>query len=82
MNSYNIAEKQTRRLYKFFGEKAIISAEEKEQKVKEYQEKLLNIEFPNNGKLRDYQAEGVSWIISNHVNNRSSILADGKFKNQ
>jgi SNF2 family DNA or RNA helicase len=46
-----------------------------------YQASLLKSEYPNGGKLRDYQAEGVSWLISNYVNKRSSILADemGKF---
>ena len=78
LSSFNMAETQSRRLYKFFGENANITAEEKEQKVKEYQEKLQNITFPNGGQLRDYQAEGVSWILSNYINSQSSILADGK----
>jgi len=75
---FAIEEKQKRRLYKFFGEKAQLNSEEKEIKVKDYQDKLSNYEFPNGGKLRDYQAEGVSWILSNYINGRSSILADGK----
>jgi SNF2 family DNA or RNA helicase len=46
-----------------------------------FQDSLLKSEYPYGGKLRDYQAEGVSWLISNYINKRSSILADemGKF---
>ena len=32
--------------------------------------------FKNGGQLRGYQAEGVSWMLSNHINNQGSILAD------
>lgn len=32
--------------------------------------------YKNGGQLRDYQAEGVAWMISNFINGRSSILCD------
>jgi chromodomain-helicase-DNA-binding protein 7 len=48
--------------------------------VKAYQDELANQVFPNGGQLRDYQAEGVTWLISNLINRRSSILTDGKKK--
>jgi hypothetical protein len=70
---------EIRRLYEeVFGEQ---SNSELEDGPASYQETLLKSEYPNEGKLRDYQAEGVSWLISNYVNKRSSILADemGKF---
>lgn len=70
-------EEQSRRLYKFFGDKAVLTSQSKESFVKEYKKRLEEQEFgKDGGKLRDYQAEGVSWLISNYVNNRSSILSD------
>ena len=50
--------------------------EEKESKVKAYQEEMANYVFPNGGQLRDYQAEGVAWLTSNFIFDRSSILCD------
>lgn len=52
--------------------------EEHQEKIKQFQQDLQNIEFKNGGQLRDYQAEGVSWMLANYVHDRSSILADGK----
>mmetsp|Transcript_21523 Transcript_21523/g.44293 ORF Transcript_21523/g.44293 Transcript_21523/m.44293 type:complete len:524 (+) Transcript_21523:349-1920(+) len=69
-------EEQRRRLYKIFGDKAKGSGEEKDEKIKEYQQKLQDHVFVNGGQVRDYQAEGISWMISNYINKRSSILAD------
>jgi hypothetical protein len=43
--------------------------------TKEVQAKV----FRNGGQLLDYQAEGVCWLLGNHVNRRSSILADVSF---
>jgi len=72
----NKHDKEAKQLYKIFGETLKMSDEEKEVKVKEYQSKLATQVFKNGGQLRDYQAEGVSWLMSNHSNKRSSILAD------
>ena len=70
-------EEQKRRLYKIFGENARGTQEERDEKIEEYQQQLVDEEFGNSGnKLRDYQAEGVAWLISNYVNKRSSVLAD------
>jgi hypothetical protein len=69
-------EEELRRSYKFFGEKSAISDEKRDECVQKYQQELQETVFPNGGQLRDYQAEGVSWMISNLVNSRSSILAD------
>lgn len=69
-------EEELRRSYKFFGDKSSISDDKRDKEVRKYQLELENQVFPNGGKLRDYQAEGVSWMISNAVNKRSSILAD------
>jgi SNF2 family DNA or RNA helicase len=69
-------EKEERRLYKIFGDKIKHSDGEREVSVKEYQDELASRVFKNGGRLRDYQAEGVSWLMSNHLNKRSSILAD------
>lgn len=67
-------EDQRRRLYKIFGEKGVKGSQE--DKIAEYQKKIGAHVFANGGQVRDYQAEGISWMISNFINNRSSILAD------
>ncbi len=72
----DLSEKEGRRLYKIFGDKIKHSDEEREASVREYQDELASRVFKNGGRLRDYQAEGVSWLMSNHLNKRSSILAD------
>jgi hypothetical protein len=71
------AEEERRRLYKIFGDR-IKDGPSKQSMIDEYKQNLEDEVFPNGGKLRDYQAEGVSWLLSNHINERSSILADGK----
>ena len=72
-----VKEEQKRRLYKIFGENARGTQEERDEKIAEYQQQLVDEEFGDRGnKLRDYQAEGVAWLISNYVNKRSSVLAD------
>lgn len=72
-----VKEEQKRRLYKIFGENARGTQEERDEKIAEYQRQLVDEEFGDSGnKLRDYQAEGVAWLISNYVNKRSSVLAD------
>ena len=38
--------------------------------------KLEQMTFQHGGRLRDYQAEGVLWLLATHVNKRSPILAD------
>lgn len=58
--------------YKTFGDRV----SNKGELVRNYQNGLIERVFPNNGKLRDYQAEGISWMISNYINQRNSILAD------
>ena len=67
---------EKRRSYKAFGDRSDITAEQRDIEVKKYQEELQNQVFLNGGQLRDYQAEGVTWLLSNYVNKRSSILAD------
>jgi len=67
-------EDQRRRLYKIFGEKGVKGSQE--DNIAEYQKKMEAHVFPNGGQVRDYQAEGISWMISNYINSRSSILAD------
>ena len=65
-----------KKLYKIFGDRVNMAEDEKEKIVKDYQDALQATKWENGGQLRDYQAEGVSWMISNHINGRSSILAD------
>lgn len=50
--------------------------EEFDANIKAYQEELAAQAFPNGGNLRDYQAEGVTWLASNFIYDRSSILCD------
>jgi Chromo (CHRromatin Organisation MOdifier) domain len=67
-------EAELRRLYlEVFGEK---SESKLKDGVEVFQKALRAHEYPNGGQLRDYQAEGVSWLIANFLNKRSCILAD------
>jgi len=50
--------------------------EKKDTNVKAYQDELAAQVFPNGGQLRDYQAEGVTWLTSNFIFDRCSILCD------
>ena len=65
---------EKKKLYKIFGEN--VNDEKKGEEIQKYQKELENHVFKNGGQLRDYQAEGVSWLMANHTNKRSSILAD------
>ena len=61
-------------MYKsLFGDK---SDAKDEDGVEEYQRVLEEHVYKNGGQLRDYQAVGVSWLMANYINHRSSILAD------
>jgi SNF2 family DNA or RNA helicase len=62
------------RLLQVFGPSA--TDELRESAIKEYQVNLEKKVYGNGGQLRDYQAEGVTWLVSNHINNRGSFLAD------
>jgi Chromo (CHRromatin Organisation MOdifier) domain len=54
----------------------------RERAIKHYQKEIQTRVYKNGGQLRDYQAEGVTWMIANYVsdagagNAQSSILAD------
>ena len=72
---FTIEEEERRRLYKIFGDR-IPDGEVKERKIQEFTKTIEEKTFCNGGKLRNYQAEGVSWLLANHVNKRSAILAD------
>jgi SNF2 family DNA or RNA helicase len=49
---------------------------ENDSNISKYKKELEELSFVDGGHLRNYKAEGVSWLIANHVNKRSSILAD------
>jgi len=67
-------KEEKKKLYKTFRNK--VANKNREQDIQKYQKELENHVFKNGGQLRDYQAEGVSWLMANHANDRSSILAD------
>ena len=74
-------ENEIKRLYPIFGDKMLskdkqLSKEEKELAVDRYKTELQEQIYKNGGQLRDYQAEGVAWMIANYLNNRSCILSD------
>ena len=48
----------------------------KEKKVGAFIQSLQQQKFKNGGSLRDYQAEGIAWMMSSYINNRGGILAD------
>jgi superfamily II DNA or RNA helicase len=67
-------EQEYKRLYKIFGRKSTWA--DREMAVDEYKQNLQQHVYKNGGQLRDYQAEGVAWMLANFVNQRNSILAD------
>ena len=73
--AFQKAETQRRKLVKTFAETSSISQEKKDEEVAVFQRQLQEKEYKNGGQLRDYQAEGVAWMISNFCNGRSVILA-------
>ncbi len=73
--NFTIEEEERRRLYKIFGDR-VPDGKDKEEKIQDFKRRLEEMTFQNGGKLRDYQAEGVSWLLANHINKRSAILAD------
>jgi hypothetical protein len=75
-NQKRQSEEARRRAYVLFGENSNLSDEQKQEQVAEYQQQLQEHVYENGGQLRDYQAEGVTWFLSNYVNQRSCIMAD------
>ena len=73
--AFSSQEDARRRLYKIFGDQ-VPDGEAKEKAIETYKKDLEGRIFKNGGQLRDYQAEGVSWLLANHINKRSAILAD------
>ena len=68
---------EVRRLRAVFGEDSRLGEDARNKAVEKYQRELQEHVYKNGGQLRDYQAEGVAWMVSNFINGRSSILADG-----
>ena len=69
-----LPDEEFRQLYKeVFGER---SDSIQKEGIDRFQKALLAHEYPNGGRLRDYQAEGVSWMVANMLNQRSCLLAD------
>lgn len=70
------SEEERRKMYKVFGAESSLSEKDREKSVAKFQKDLCDHVYKNGGQVRDYQAEGISWMISNYVNSRGSILAD------
>jgi SNF2 family DNA or RNA helicase len=69
-------EREFRKLYMVFGDGSNMEGDKLSEAVSAYQKDLADVVYPNGGQLRDYQAEGVSWMVSNYLNGRSCLLAD------
>ena len=69
-----VGDKERRKLYKIFGD-AMESNESDELKAK-FMKDLQDVKFKNGGSVRDYQAEGIAWMLSSYINQRGGILAD------
>ena len=69
-------EEEFRKVYKVFGDRSDLDDTKREKTVEKYKRDLQEHVYKNGGQLRDYQAEGVAWMLSNYVNKRSSILGD------
>ncbi|GAX26228.1 chromodomain-helicase-DNA-binding protein 7 [Fistulifera solaris] len=50
--------------------------EERAAEIEKYQKELQSVVYKNGGQLRDYQAEGIAWMLVNYLDHRCSILAD------
>jgi hypothetical protein len=59
-----------------FGDGCKMEEEKLNHAISSYQKSLVDFVYPNGGQLRDYQAEGVTWMLANYLNCRSSLLAD------
>jgi hypothetical protein len=69
-------EEEYKRLYSFFGDKSNMEESDREAAVEAYTKDLQQRVYKNGGQIRDYQAEGVAWMLANFVNQRSGLLAD------
>lgn len=69
-----IGENERRKLYKIFGDVAK-SGGTNENKA-EFMKSLQSVKYKNGGSVRDYQAEGIAWMLSSYINKRGGILAD------
>jgi SNF2 family DNA or RNA helicase len=72
----NRGEEESKRLHSVFGDQTDLSDADRAAALDEYKQKLRNHVYKNGGQLRDYQAEGVAWMIANFINHRGCILAD------
>jgi SNF2 family DNA or RNA helicase len=59
-------------------EERLDGVEQEEKEEKKWKQKLHKVskEYKNGGKLRDYQVEGLNWLLKCWYSKRSSILAD------
>ena len=59
-------------------EERLDGVEQEEKEEKKWKQKLHKVskEYKNGGKLRDYQIEGLNWLLKCWYSKRSSILAD------
>lgn len=69
-------QNEFRRLSMVFGDESKLDEASRAKAIKKYRQELEETVYKNGGRLRDYQAEGVAWMLSNYVNGRSCILAD------
>jgi chromodomain-helicase-DNA-binding protein 7 len=72
----DMADTARRKSYKLFGDQTDVPEATRNKLVQNYQQALAEHVYPNGGSLRDYQAEGVAWFLSNYINHRSCIMAD------
>lgn len=69
-------EIEFRKLYGVFGGISKMDDEKLNDAVVAYQKDLANVVYPNGMQLKDYHVYGVSWMMTNYINGRSSLLAD------
>ena len=75
-DAFRRADALRRRLYRTFSDHSKIGQEQRDSEVAKYKQELLSQVHKNGGQLRDYQAEGIAWMIANLINERGFILAD------
>jgi SNF2 family DNA or RNA helicase len=69
-------EIEFRKLYGVFGGISKMDDEKLNDAVVAYQKDLANVVYPNGMQLKDYHVYGVSWMMTNYLNGRSSLVAD------
>lgn len=77
-SQFAAGEIEFHKLYGVFGGVNKIAEEILDDAVVAYQKDLAKVVYPNGMQLKDYHVYGVSWMMANYLNGRSSLVADDR----